>query len=303
MHGDNIIETDKNKFEQKFNKNFAKNATRIKTITKGKQIEEIFAMGDFNDKFDFIKELKFTINNEEKTLSYFGNAPKSCCHNWDSSCDDNPRKYIDTKGKCPDPKPSGDQLFENNKLYADDKKTMVLPMTDGSKVADYKYAGDKVFGLIPTTNELQIFNNATSKLSIASDHELVYGYFQSSANTPSNLILNSNLAIVAVSTSSLSSSSTSSLSSVSPPAIVAVSNSISKLKFIKVIFKGIIPEDVELIEQIPSSYTSKGTLQEYIKTQLSNVSPSLDHEEYFVLTKDDKKLMEEIHNETMASNP
>jgi hypothetical protein len=87
------------------------------------------------------------------------------------------------------------------------------------------------------------------------------------------------------------------------PAIVAISNSVSKLKFIKVMFKGIIPEDVELVEQIPSSYTSKGKLQEYIKTQLSNVLSNDDHEEYFVLTEEDKKLMTDIHNETMASNP
>ena len=105
---------------------------------------------------------------------------------------------------------------------------------------------------------------------------------------------------VAVPTSTTVAVPTSTTVAVSTPAVVAVSNSISKLQFIKVIFKGIIPEDVELVEQIPSSYTSKGRLQDYIKTQLSNVLPDFHHEEYFELTEDDKKLMTDIHIETMA---
>jgi hypothetical protein len=110
-------------------------------------------------------------------------------------------------------------------------------------------------------------------------------------------------AIVAISTPAIVALSTPAIVAISTPASVAVSNSISKLKYIKVTFKGIIPEDVELVEQIPISYMSKGTLQDYIQTELLTVAHDFDHEEYFELTKEDEKLMEEIHNETMASPP
>ena len=154
-------------------------------------IQEIFVMGDFNDKFDNIKNMTFDINGTPKKVSFNGDAPKSCCHNWDSSCSEeikNKRKFNNTTGKCVEPTRTGTQVFESNKLYSDDKKTTVVPMTGhGNSIKDYKYAGDKVFGLNPWTynddnniydNTLKIFNPNDRTLSFESDHELVYGYFQ-----------------------------------------------------------------------------------------------------------------------------
>jgi len=208
IHGKNIVhETDKSKYESTVNADIKqKIIDGVNGFIRENNVNlaNSFAMGDFNDKYDFIKELKFKINGADKTLSYVGEAPKSCCHNWDSSCDDNPREYIEAIGKCIDPSPhQKDKHFSKNRLI-DATTKQVLPMSDGSKVEDYKYAGDKVFGLNPVTG-LDIFNDNTSIPSIASDHELVYGYFQSSANITSNLTLSSNSAIVADSSSNTTS--------------------------------------------------------------------------------------------------
>jgi len=59
----------------------------------------------------------------------------------------------------------------------------------------------------------------------------------------------------------------------------------------KVLFKGIIPEEVEIVEKIPDTYSSKGSLHEYIQTELLSVSHDVDHTEYFQLSEDEQKQM------------
>jgi hypothetical protein len=62
------------------------------------EIKGIFLMGDLNDRYDAIK--KFTIL-DDRDLIYMGVAPKSCCFNWDSSCEDNRyEKFDETSGYC-----------------------------------------------------------------------------------------------------------------------------------------------------------------------------------------------------------
>ena len=77
-----IVAENKNKVEdtvQSILKNFDLGSSEEQQLPNN-----IFLMGDLNDRYDEIKE--FVILNER--LHYSGDAPKSCCHNWDSSCSD-----------------------------------------------------------------------------------------------------------------------------------------------------------------------------------------------------------------------
>jgi len=59
----------------------------IKAFMGDKAIDgnKVFIVGDFNDRFDALQ----TITLENGTdLKYQGKAPRSCCHNWDSTCTD-----------------------------------------------------------------------------------------------------------------------------------------------------------------------------------------------------------------------
>ena len=63
----------------------------------------------------------------------------------------------------------------------------------------------------------------------------------------------------------------------------------------KVSFKGIIPEEVEIVERIPDGYAgSARTLHEYIQTELLSVLRDVDHTEYFQLSEDEQKQMADI---------
>ena len=59
--------------------------SNIKAFMGDKAIDsnKVFIVGDFNDRFDALQ----TITLENGTdLKYQGKAPRSCCHNWDSTC-------------------------------------------------------------------------------------------------------------------------------------------------------------------------------------------------------------------------
>ena len=71
----------------------------------------------------------------------------------------------------------------------------------------------------------------------------------------------------------------------------------------KVSFKGIIPEEVELVEKIPDTYSSKGSLHEYIQTELLSVLRDVDHTEYFQLSEDEQKQMADIVAEAIQEKP
>ena len=130
---------------------------------------ELFLMGDLNDRFDAITS--FDIGGLH--LKYNGKAPKSCCHNWDSSCSDNRYTQFDQTeyGHCNEPTP-------DIKFKTEDGKKLKLPMTgEEGYTNNYRYRGDKVFGENPIS-DIKIFTGTdTEDISTKSDHQLVYAKF------------------------------------------------------------------------------------------------------------------------------
>jgi len=59
----------------------------IKSFMGDKAIDsnKVFIVGDFNDRFDALQSITLETDVE---LKYQGKAPRSCCHNWDSTCTD-----------------------------------------------------------------------------------------------------------------------------------------------------------------------------------------------------------------------
>jgi hypothetical protein len=191
--------------------------------TSNQKIHGIFVMGDFNDRYDAINELVI----RGQTLSSTGVAPKSCCHNWDSSCpDDSVEKGTRILTNTKDSKPiyigdwvkykdlgENDQFIYQNKIYTktnlpqnktftDDEyvekfwgenyntcieppKEQIIDNTTNSKlplspaergnIENYKYAGDKVFGISPQSGlAIYKYEERRGKRSTESDHELVF---------------------------------------------------------------------------------------------------------------------------------
>ena len=178
MHGaqDPKLRTDFNAFNIYMSNNNKKvlETTITTFLGDNKDINHIFITGDFNDRYDSIQN--FVIN--EKTVSYKGKAPKSCCYNWDSS--------------CPATDEAGNKMFEVE--VPGDKATCFIPESETTgpankavltppergAITNYRYRGDKVFGLYPT-GDITMFRPDAFKhkdgISKESDHELVYATF------------------------------------------------------------------------------------------------------------------------------
>lgn len=141
-------------------------------ITDISQIKNIFITGDFNDRFDAIRDFNIL----DKNLKYNGESPYSCCHNWNSSCvnsrfdkftDYSTNRYSKTEiGTCMSPT-----------YPIVDEKNIKLPMPgEEGFINNYRFKGDKVFGEQPVS-EMQIYRDTLNKRSTESDHELVYAKF------------------------------------------------------------------------------------------------------------------------------
>jgi len=132
--------------------------------------DRIFISGDFNDIYDSIRTIKI---NHNFTLKYRGQAPKSCCHNWNSSCSD--YRYRQHIGTCTVPiDPITQKPYP---LSGPGKRT---PMGPEGDISNYRYYGDKVFGQNPISNihTMRKINHVRSDLgntshSKESDHEMV----------------------------------------------------------------------------------------------------------------------------------
>ncbi len=137
-------------------------------------LKGIFIMGDFNDRYDAID--KITIAG--KTVTYTGKAPKSCCYNWDSSCTDEDVQidFGDGYKTCNVPA---------NKTNIINEKEGKKSLGERGAIKNYKYAGDKVFGLNPKTPMAMYRPEGFGEngISTESDHEFVYATFGEDTTT------------------------------------------------------------------------------------------------------------------------
>ena len=134
----------------------------------------IYIMGDFNDRYDAITE--FSIKG--KSVSYKGDSPKACCHNWDSMGKETERVKI-TKEKAG--KNLSEKVQGKKSITIDDeekKGPIKIPEEHGINIAHYINKGDKVFSSDTHAGELHIYTgdeaDYMNKPSNKSDHELVY---------------------------------------------------------------------------------------------------------------------------------
>lgn len=163
--GTNMI--DFNNYMVKNNKKFLED--EITTFLGGITPTNIFVMGDFNDRYDAITDI--TVN--DMKLTYKGDSPYSCCHNWDSSCKiERYHEFEKNYGYCKIPKKTVDDVEKDI-----DVKTKMSEHEGDT--ANYRYKGDKVFGLNPL-GDIKIYPGSTS-ISVESDHQLVYASFTDTA--------------------------------------------------------------------------------------------------------------------------
>lgn len=136
---------------------------KIKEFVKNQKIDQnkIFIMGDFNDRLDTLKKIDLDINGKIQ-LGYKGKAPKSCCHNWDSSC--TAKRYISDSQIC-DPKGQPTAGPGVRKV-----------MGSEGNIKNYRMHGDKVFGSNPVGN-IQTYPPGRKGASKESDHEMVIADF------------------------------------------------------------------------------------------------------------------------------
>ena len=202
------------RFEEDFNNYILENnkkflETNVNEFLKKYNIDpdHIFIMGDFNDRYDAIKS--FTITNSsgsENTVTYQGESPKSCCHNWDSM--GNERQSIEKDIRVAynnalsiNDKETSDyirKIMENSNitiptdtqgvsdnssdkeqgiLPADLNLKVLIPEVHGITVDRYINKGDKVFAygeFGPLQIYTSVHNIGDNGVSKASDHELVY---------------------------------------------------------------------------------------------------------------------------------
>lgn len=159
----------------------------------------IFVMGDFNDPYNAINPTNPLIlngNNYCYANDPAYKTPKSCCYNFNSACEDDIfnktesdiTENIKTKIGFID----GDELLFNKNeclvIKSDDptrnqltgKTTNARSLGDRGKIANYRFTGDYVMGLMNNINKpLSIYrmNTHTDGVSQESDHEMVYAIF------------------------------------------------------------------------------------------------------------------------------
>jgi hypothetical protein len=153
--------------------------------------DKIFIAGDFNDKYDSINTINLKISKREFNLTYKGLAPKSCCHNWDSSCSQSRytpltnlsgRENRKDIGTCKLPTDA------NGKPYIVSGPGPRHIMDLEGSISNYRYYGDKVFGANPIDN-IRIMANVehityntekdtVNTYSMESDHEMVVCTFR-----------------------------------------------------------------------------------------------------------------------------
>ena len=165
-------------FEKEFNDMMQKNKKflekQVDEFLEDKIPDHIYIMGDFNDRYDAITE--FSIKG--KSVSYNGDSPKACCHNWDSMGKETEREKIrkEKAGENLSEKVQGKKSITINN---EEKNGQIkIPEEHGINIADYINKGDKVFSSDNDAGELHIYTGGKEDYmknpSDKSDHELVY---------------------------------------------------------------------------------------------------------------------------------
>jgi len=136
--------------------------------------DHIYIMGDFNDRYDYIKNFKIN----DKPVLYKGDSPKACCHNWDSMGEETERVKI-MKEKAVENQSEKVQGKKSITIGKEEKKGPIkIPEEHGINIAHYINKGDKVFSSDNHAGELHIYTgdeaDYMNKPSNKSDHELVY---------------------------------------------------------------------------------------------------------------------------------
>jgi hypothetical protein len=134
-------------------------------------IGHLFIAGDFNDRYDAITRIDIPVDNLGP-LTYQGDAPLACCHNWDSSCSE--ERY------APFSNPKYGTCTKKDE-WTNIKTKMNYTMGTEGHLKNYRYRGDKVFGEIPS-GDISIYppvdEQRGNMSSEHSDHELVFAEFE-----------------------------------------------------------------------------------------------------------------------------
>lgn len=149
-------------------------------------LEQVIVMGDFNDRYDSLQRIPIVIGDKSGVLTYAGDAPLSCCHNWDSSC--SAERYVSKgiegrprAGTCTPPTyPAGTMIgktnFEGKPYVLAGLSTTQGPrvkMGDEGKISNYRYTGDKIFAMTPSSDLTIVKPENNEESSTRSDHEMV----------------------------------------------------------------------------------------------------------------------------------
>ena len=182
------FEDDFNNYMIDYNKNFLQ--AQVTEFLGDIVPDHIYIMGDFNDRYDAIKELKFG----DMTATYAGDSPAACCHNWDSMGTKGQRDPIQMKNKnLEGSTPTLEALNANLSTKVQGKTSItidgnenetetkteiqgavLIPSEHGITVGDYINKGDKVFASTPGPLAIYNYDEIKDKPSDRSDHELVY---------------------------------------------------------------------------------------------------------------------------------
>lgn len=166
----------KKKIEEKANK-----------FIEGKPIKQIFITGDFNDRYNAIKN--FSISGK---LVEQKKPVRACCYNYDST---GVMGTADIENPDDVKKANEDSTLKGyidnekrEKYYFNERPSSKKPIENGGKIGEYLNFGDKVFGLKPIS-DMEIYNtnvNYKTGISNRSDHEFVFGEFSLNVSTSTN---------------------------------------------------------------------------------------------------------------------
>jgi hypothetical protein len=167
----------KKRIENKINEFLQNNSIEIPE-------KNIFVVGDFNDRYNGLNknrdtqnkaynELSLVLKGKKVPLTFNGEAPKSCCYNWDSSCSDKRKNIYKGNSKAVTCNTTEDIVLAGPDNNIKKRKSM----SDEGNLNNYRYTGDYCFGYTPT-DILQIYNPENRTVSNESDHELVYAGFE-----------------------------------------------------------------------------------------------------------------------------